>query len=364
MTDRVIRTRDLRIDLVRGLAMLILFSDHVRGNVVARYTPLAIGLSDMSDVFVFLSGYSCGISYGYRLAHRGFLNCLKRAWSRAAQIYLLRILMTVASLIIFLFAAKWDSPYFFGLPWSMDLVRQHPIESLVEIEMCRLEVFQFFVLSMYTVLILVTPFVVACIVKLPAATFASSACLYAMVQILPGRIALAEPWNSAMYLNPFAWQVLFFSACSLAVFKSNAFTKTRWAHLDAILCIGIVAVAIGLFWEFGGLKRQYLDKRDLGFLRLLHFVFVAIIVASLLPGSQVISRLTFLRPVINCGRFPLVAYCAGGILAIVGGIALAAFPKTWWMQLMINLAGWGGCFGATHFWGRLRRRTDDNGIGN
>ena len=53
--------RDLRVDFVRGIALLIIFSDHVIGNPVRDFMPISLGFSDMAEVFVFLSGYLNGL---------------------------------------------------------------------------------------------------------------------------------------------------------------------------------------------------------------------------------------------------------------------------------------------------------------
>ncbi len=72
-------SRDLRVDLVRGVALLIIFSDHVIGNPVRDFMPISLGFSDMAEVFLFLSGYVNGIRRtsplirpdGRLLLHRG-----------------------------------------------------------------------------------------------------------------------------------------------------------------------------------------------------------------------------------------------------------------------------------------------------
>ena len=48
--------RDDRVDFLRGGALLVICIDHIHNNPVARVMPAAFGLSDMSEVFLFLSG--------------------------------------------------------------------------------------------------------------------------------------------------------------------------------------------------------------------------------------------------------------------------------------------------------------------
>ena len=48
--------RDLRLDFFRGLALLCIFIDHIPENRIADFTIRVIGLSDASELFIFISG--------------------------------------------------------------------------------------------------------------------------------------------------------------------------------------------------------------------------------------------------------------------------------------------------------------------
>jgi hypothetical protein len=66
--------RDLRIDFLRGLALLAIFIDHIPWNPLSRFTPQALGLSDAAEAFVFMSGIVSGIAYSKVLLSRGRLS--------------------------------------------------------------------------------------------------------------------------------------------------------------------------------------------------------------------------------------------------------------------------------------------------
>jgi hypothetical protein len=57
-------SRDLRLDAFRGLALWFTFLDHLPNNVLSWLTIRNYGFSDASEVFVFLSGYTCRVAYG------------------------------------------------------------------------------------------------------------------------------------------------------------------------------------------------------------------------------------------------------------------------------------------------------------
>ena len=57
-------TRDLRLDLVRGVVMLIIFIAHVPGNSWEQFIPARFGFSSAAEVFVFCSGYATALAFG------------------------------------------------------------------------------------------------------------------------------------------------------------------------------------------------------------------------------------------------------------------------------------------------------------
>lgn len=351
MTGSIPRTRDLRIDALRGLALLILYSDHIRGNIVALYTPMAIGLSDMSDVFVFLSGYSCGMAYGRRLREHGLSNCARRCWLRAGQIYAVKVAVTMLSLPILMVLEKWVEPNFFGVQCNLQLVREFPLQTLIAVETFRLELFQYFVLAMYIIFLLMLPAVLVGLTRFPMATFAASSLLYVSVQLWPDVVTLPMPWNKAMFFNPFAWQFLFVGACGLAMMNPDTRAKLRLGWPITFLALCLLAGTTAAHLNFDFLWTAWTDKQDLGPVRLLHFFAFAIVAWRFIPDSKVLARITAIRPLIVCGRYPLVAYCAGGILAICGEAVLHGVSRQWLGQVVVNLAGWIGCIAATGLWG-------------
>ena len=52
--------RDLRIDFFRGLALYMIFVDHVTGDPLSMLTYRILGFSDAAEIFVILSGIACG----------------------------------------------------------------------------------------------------------------------------------------------------------------------------------------------------------------------------------------------------------------------------------------------------------------
>src|ERR1051325_4350604 len=79
--------RDLRLALFRGLALWLIFLDHIPSNMVAWITIRNYGFSDATEIFVFISGYTAAFVYGREMLNRGFVVAGARVLRRAWQVY-------------------------------------------------------------------------------------------------------------------------------------------------------------------------------------------------------------------------------------------------------------------------------------
>ena len=85
--------RDLRLDLFRGIALWLIFLDHIPHDVVGWLTLRNYGFSDAAEFFVFISGYLVGFIYVPIVKDGMFMAALKRLWTRAAQMYVAHIML-------------------------------------------------------------------------------------------------------------------------------------------------------------------------------------------------------------------------------------------------------------------------------
>src|SRR3954454_15232656 len=85
--------RDLRLDLFRGLALWLIFLDHIPSNVVSWITIRNYGFSDATEIFIFISGYTAAFVYGGAMTERGFVISGARILRRAWQIYVAHVFL-------------------------------------------------------------------------------------------------------------------------------------------------------------------------------------------------------------------------------------------------------------------------------
>ena len=79
------RSRDLRVDFFRGLALWWIYTDHIPGDVLGNYSLRNFAMCDATEVFVLLAGFGAGIAYGSEMNRQGYLyaaaDTLRRAWT-------------------------------------------------------------------------------------------------------------------------------------------------------------------------------------------------------------------------------------------------------------------------------------------
>src|SRR5215472_12797409 len=85
--------RDLRLDLFRGIALWLIFLDHIPSNLVAWITIRNYGFSDATEIFVFVSGYTAAFVYGREMRERGFVIASAKILRRAWQIYVAHVFL-------------------------------------------------------------------------------------------------------------------------------------------------------------------------------------------------------------------------------------------------------------------------------
>src|SRR5689334_2822167 len=73
ITLPAVNERELRLDLFRGLALWLIFVDHLPNNILAWATIRNYGFSDATEIFIFISGYTAAFVYGRAMQNSGFV---------------------------------------------------------------------------------------------------------------------------------------------------------------------------------------------------------------------------------------------------------------------------------------------------
>src|SRR4051795_5256030 len=105
--------RDVRLDLFRGIALWLIFLDHIPSNIVSWVTIRNYGFSDATEIFVFISGYTAAFVYGRAMRERGLTVASARVLKRAWQIYVAHVFLFAIYLAeIGYVAQSFDNPLY------------------------------------------------------------------------------------------------------------------------------------------------------------------------------------------------------------------------------------------------------------
>jgi hypothetical protein len=338
--------RDLRLDACRGLALWFIFLDHIPDNVLAWLTLRNYGFSDTTEVFVFVSGYTCMLAYGGALREQGWLTVVVRALRRGWEIYVAFLLLLIAYLAV-IWAVGGGSRYldetntavFFGNPGA----------GLVHAASMQYTPVNTDVLPTFVLLHLAFPGVLWLLTRSAAVALAASLLLYLLVQAFGWNL---PAWPEGQwFFNPLAWQVLFVFGgwyANKGAVRLRTILQSRAALLLAMLYLAF-SLAIALSWQLKVLegfmpdalsKLIYpVDKSNLSPWRLLHFLALALVVMRLTALEWRGLMKPWMTALIRCGENSLAMYCFGVLLSFMGRVVLVEFSGTIAMQVAVSIAG-------------------------
>ena len=341
--------RDLRLDLFRGLALWLIFLDHIPENVVSWITIRNYGFSDATEIFIFISGYTGAFVYGRAMRERGFVLSSARILRRAWQIYVAHIfLFTIFMAEIAYVAATFDNPLYAEEMKILDFLKQPDI-TIFQALLLKFKPVNMDVLPLYIVLLLLFPPVLFLLLRQPNLALAGSAVLYALTWKFDWNLP-AYP-NGVWFFNPFAWQLLFvFGAwCALGGARRLGFVLRSRAVLVLAVIYLLFAFAITLTWHFESLERfvpsrlaewMYpIDKTNLDVLRFAHFLALAAVTVRFVPRQWSGLKSAILQPAIRCGQHSLEIFCLGVFLAFAAQFVIGEASGGPLLQTAVSVLG-------------------------
>ncbi|MBP1180306.1 OpgC family protein [Methylobacterium sp. PvR107] len=356
--------RDARVDVVRGLALLTIFLDHIPRNAPALFTLHNFGFSDAAEIFVLLAGYSSMIAYGGLFRRAGIRTTVARILRRCLRIYLFQAGLLLATLVI---VRIWMdltglTPRFGVAP----LLQMGLLPGLLRGLMLNALPNYLDILPLYILLLALFPLIYLGMRHAVWGVLALSGALWLAANLdhqlnLPNAAA-----DDGWYFNPFAWQFLFVigAALALAVRARDGLLPWRGWAASAACAYLVFALFQGGSWIDWGLPDlrplaiDAPDKSHVGPLRLLNILALSYLLFSA-PAALRASRWRHFRLIDACGRHSLEVFAAGCLAALIGRILYRTFDATWPLQVAVNLGGLALMLGLASFLdARLRRSAD------
>jgi hypothetical protein len=350
ITLPAVSERELRLDLFRGLALWLIFLDHLPNNIVAWLTIRNYGFSDATEIFIFISGYTAAFVYGRAMLQSGFVIASARILRRVWQIYVAHVfLFTIFLAEISYVATRFENPLYSEEMGIMDFLKQ-PDVAIIQALILRFRPVNLDVLPLYIVLMLFLPLILWLMKWKTDVTLVLSATLYALTWYFDWYLS-AYP-NGVWFFNPFAWQLLFVFGAWCALGGARRMSRILSSRVTLWICIAYLAFAfcVAMTWNFptqlGFLMPKWLEnwmypvnKTDLDVLRFAHFLALAAITVRFLPKDWPPLKSIWLRPLILCGQHSLEIFCLGVFLAFAGHFVLAEVAGGPVMHVPISLAG-------------------------
>lgn len=222
MTDKFISlrysstaSRDLRIDFLRGVAMVIMIITHIEIlSIFNLFTWERFGLVSGAEGFVILSGFVLGQVNNQKMATEAPLTCYYRLWRRAGTLYLVNLFIIISVLLlahINLFNSSEITHFtdrLSGQQYSLYPALPESLENWFNLIIyLQIGPHQSQILGLYVLLLIITPMIITLLLKkkTPLILLISWS-VYIFYQINPTTLTNAE-FERAFPIM--AWQLIY-----------------------------------------------------------------------------------------------------------------------------------------------------------
>lgn len=361
--------RDQRLDLVRGWLQASIFASHIANSFVGAWLiHRPWGLSDSSEMFVFLSGFMLGSVFTRKQARDGWRAAAVDLLRRTFRLYRIHLLVCAGFLAMLTLSQMGLVPgelrrlgwaYLLDAPWP---AAPHLLVMIYQPDWMD-----------------ILPVFIWCMLLLPL--YAALEHRFGLWALLPAVLAYGATqtgWITSpslteeigMGFDPFAWQLLFLGGATLgkrALLHGRALPFEAWwrpiASGAAVLVL-LVALAIKLSW-FGFLPLPapppfaawLTDKQELVWPRVLHAAAIAWLVAAYVPRDRAWMHRGPALWLAAMGRNSLEVFCVGLFLSYIVSTAMRLNPAwAWLIDPVLALLGFGVLVCFAQWWERRKVR--------
>lgn len=261
--------RDVRIDLLRGVAIVFVVLNHLElPSVFGLASEEAIGIVSGAELFVAMSGVVVGMVYRQRLARTDLVEVtgvlLRRAWKLYCTalgvvlvVYLLTLLPGVDGRAVTTFDLG-DGQVSNTYP-NVERLGDYPVPGYVLRDLLRLQLgpWQFNVMGLYVVLMALAPLLLAALRRrLVLVVLLVSWGLYAFNSTTPTRLL---PSQFEVPFPLLTWQVLFVTGLVIGWYRTSLLAFVRRPTGRVVLAVMVLAhlAIVVLAWSSGYTSNGY-----------------------------------------------------------------------------------------------------------
>jgi len=319
--------RNTTIDFWRGLVLVIIFVNHIPGNLLEHLTPRNFGLSDAAEAFIFISGLSVALVYYPRIPRGDILGVVKRCLRRSFELYRMHLIMTAAAIALFSIGYELSEDIGLIEADGRNMVFGETAKGVTGILLLGHQLGYFNILPLYIALMLWAPVALVLARVHVILMLAVSAAIYIFARV--GILTLPSwPEPGTWFFNPFAWQFLFTIGIATGIlFMGKPMPYNRQATGAAFLVlVASMAIVRDGFGLVPGLRDSLfvpldMGKSDLGLGRLVHFLALAYFLTQLSIGN-VLKRTLIGPDMMRLGRNGLMIFAVGSLLSALGQVIM------------------------------------------
>jgi len=330
--------RDVRLDAVRGLLLILMAAVHVP-TPVSHLLQEPFGFMSEAEGFIFLSACLAGFAYGKTYARADWTAMSHRVWNRAGKIYFIHLAVVVPVVLIAWLSAASVTP----LANHFHDFLVHPWGSLALIPLLLHQPPLFDILPLYIILLSVTLLLFAIArrhgwgILLAASLLVWLAPQFKLDAHFMGSPAEFLPlrWGSFDLL---AWQLVWVGGLALGeTALRRPVVSGKWR--SGLTAITAPIVLAGLLARHGFLPVNpdwylWMDKWTLGPLRLLNFASWVVLLLAWNPSVP--ARL--LAPAALLGRHSLAVFSLHLPLVVAASTFVQLVPLSSIWQIAVNLS--------------------------
>jgi hypothetical protein len=342
--------RELRLDLFRGLALWLIYIDHVSPDLLTWFTIRNYGFSDAAEIFIFISGFTAALVYGRATFEAGFVIGTARLLRRVWQIYTAHLLLFLVLMaeIAYVVAVSDKPAFYIGEMEVADFFKE-PGPVMIQALLLRFRPLNMDVLPLYIVLMAFLPLVFLFTRLHRDLPLLVSVVLYVLT--IRFDLHLTTYRDGFWSFNPYGWQLLFVFGAWCALGGGRRLSPILRSSLVFWLAVAYLCAAffVTLTWYFPALASFIpawlarliypIDKTDFDILRFVHFLSLAVVALRFVPGDWRGLKSPWARPLILCGQYSLQIFALGVALSFAGYAFLMELDAGVVLHLTVGVGG-------------------------
>ncbi|MEA2681553.1 MAG: hypothetical protein QOK03_3275 [Candidatus Binataceae bacterium] len=341
------RERDCRLDFCRGVALIVIFIDHIPANPLSAWTLRNFSFCDAAEVFVLISGMASYLAYGSRLARRGFVECVEAIWRNCARIYLAHLLLIGVLASEMLWAASRFSGANYIDALKLQWLVENPARAIIAMLTLTYLPRLMDILPLYILLLAIAPVLVVIVRRDYRIALLFSTTVYLLAWKFSWNLS-ADKYGREWYLNPFTWQLLYTIGMALAHLSRTAPKKLSWERRWLFVAVGFLIVTAIIAWPLNQLDLTQIpplsyiwpaDKTYLSPLRIVNVLALLYVFAFFVSPHAPWLKRRVAEMCISCGRHSLIVYGLGLVLSCIGYVMIEESRAPNFANLFVNILG-------------------------